>query len=764
MFFLCISTLALVPLHAFSEGRYALPVKVDAPRGLGAVPISVAVSFGEAIADAGVTGVVDVGSIEVLDGQGQPIPHALSESFNWSATGEISWVVIPHAASDFEIRFKVTAARRPFLGQVQTPRIGTGDLLRFNTDAPRPIVVSYLSGFYDINRDGVRDLIGCWNYAYRPGIPWDGIIAYPGRGEGNAFDVGEMTHLRYRKDDAAVANFFSSIYMQAAVADLNKDGFLDIVYSPKRGDTFQIFLHPGQQEKGEWPIYQPSLTLPRPTGTWNPCRVVDLDGDGALDLVVGAPGKARETFWLRNINPDGWPMALAEPHRLTVNEGVCFFDVDGDGHRDAVGLRPSESGGVHEYEIVWQPRLPGTTPDYGEAQRLESIKAPFPTSLAAVNDGPERGLLVIHDVYQKVSFFPADAPRFSAPVTIQSRNAIMSLSDQAWPTFCDWDDDGDLDMLVGGGYGWPRIVINAGTTANPAYEEPQRILADGKPIRILRNEILGEPFHSHNMGYSYPVFEDWDGDSLRDLVVPNETNRILWWRNVGSKTAPAFGAQQQLAVDGYEEFAEARRRSAERALESTYPQEAEQPFFWRTGAAVFDWNNDGLMDIATHDGEERHLTLFSQYRADDGTLRLRKDRKLLLDDGRPIDDRVVARSAHWTESFNPVDWDRDGLMDIMYACAGTRPADGSIYLLRNVGTRENAVFAAPRTMKCFGEPIKVTSHGPHPWAGDLDGDGYPDLVTCVEWSVYPWYRHAALEMDIAPEVVVGTLAPVAEKG
>lgn len=50
-------------------------------------------------------------------------------------------------------------------------------------------------------------------------------------------------------------------------------------------------------------------------------------------------------------------------------------------------------------------------------------------------------------------------------------------------------------------------------------------------------------------------------------------------------------------------------------------------------------------------------------------------------------------------------------------------------------------------MRCFGVPIRITNHGPC----DYDGDGFPDLVACVEWSVYPFYRYAALMMDHRPE-------------
>ena len=90
------------------------------------------------------------------------------------------------------------------------------------------------------------------------------------------------------------------------------------------------------------------------------------------------------------------------------------------------------------------------------------------------------------------------------------------------------------------------------------------------------------------------------------------------------------------------------------------------------------------------------------------------------------------------------------LTDLVYNCAGSS-GNSSIYLLRNAGTAEDPVFEPPRTFCCFGEPIKVTNHGPNAWPSDFDGDGKPDLLACVEWSVYPFYRHAALEMSARPE-------------
>ena len=98
-------------------------------------------------------------------------------------------------------------------------------------------------------------------------------------------------------------------------------------------------------------------------------------------------------------------------------------------------------------------------------------------------------------------------------------------------------------------YGWPRIVINESTRKHPSFAEPNRILADGKPIRFLRNELLGKPFHTHNMGYPLPALVDWDADDLHDILFPNETNRIYWYKNAGTRTKPRFGSRLKLAVD-----------------------------------------------------------------------------------------------------------------------------------------------------------------------------------------------------------------------
>ncbi len=761
----CILLSAALPVRGAE--RYAIPLTVTSELPLSNVPMDPEIDFARIIADAGLPGVLDPNSIEVIDAlTGEAVPHALGEGFRYGDRGRVQWVIEDPEHVRYEIRFTTTARRVMLAPARHTPRIGTGDLLRYNAGEPRPVTAIGLCGLVDVTGDGRGDLVGCWNYAWRPGEPWDGVFCFPRVGGDDALEVADPVRLRYVEEPGSREfRDISHIYMAADLADLDGDGLVDLVYSPRGGEKLHFYRNSGERDAGGMPIFVAAGGVPRGTEQWAPCRAVDLDGDGAIDIVVAS------TF-LRNTNPDGWPPMLADPVAIDAGEGACFLDVDGDGRLDAVCLVAPEEGDARAKRVAWRRNEGGDPPRFGPPQVLGDIDCWWCTSVAPAVDGDRRGIIVGHDLWQQVTFFEQTVigpqPRFRRAARAESLSAVLALSDQAWPCLCDWDGDGDLDLLVGGGYGWPRIVINEGTTQRPVFAEARPILADGEPIRILRNEVL-DCEHWHNMGYPYPVFVDWDGDGLPDLMLPNETNRIFWYRNIGTREEPRFGERRQIICDGYPDGPEQRARSAELAgnrdtPNQPYPCEETRPFFWRTGAGFADLNGDGLMDLVTHDGFTRKLTLFVQYRDDTGELRLRKQGLLRLADGRSIDASLVVPGARWSERFVCVDWDGDGLIDIVYSCAGSDPNAASIFLLRNCGSATEPVFEPPVTLCCFGEPIKITYHGPHPWVGDLTGDGRPDILACVEWSVYPFFSHAAVVMSRRPEFVLGPVVVVGVEG
>ena len=138
------------------------------------------------------------------------------------------------------------------------------------------------------------------------------------------------------------------------------------------------------------------------------------------------------------------------------------------------------------------------------------------------------------------------------------------------------------------------------------------------------------------------------------------------------------------------------------------------------------------------------FTLFLRYRDEKGVLRLREDRTLKTVGGRQFHGSRV----------NVVDWDGDGILDIIYS-EGTPQADAdSLFLSRIARTNADPVFEEIQPLRVFGRKIRITRHGPHPWVGDMDGDGKPDILCYTEWSVYPFYRHAAIEMKNRPKFEV----------
>jgi hypothetical protein len=121
----------------------------------------------------------------------------------------------------------------------------------------------------------------------------------------------------------------------------------------------------------------------------------------------------------------------------------------------------------------------------------------------------------------------------------------------------DWDGDGLKDLLVGHS---TTIVFykNVGTASAPRFKSPVA-------LRIPEGNFPSRPS---------PYVVDWDGDGKKDLLAGTESDKVLFYRNVGTDTRPKLDRAKKLDLQG-------------KGFDDGY----------RCRVEVADWNNDGKMDL-----------------------------------------------------------------------------------------------------------------------------------------------------------------------
>jgi len=250
---------------------------------------------------------------------------------------------------------------------------------------------------------------------------------------------------------------------------------------------------------------------------------------------------------------------------------------------------------------------------------------------------------------------------------------------------------------------------------SPKWNRPVPIQVDGKEFRIMAgpNGSIQGPAEA-KWGYTTLSVADWDSDGLPDLIVNSILGRVIWLRNIGTRNVPRLQSPQNIEVEWLSE----QPRLAWGWLR---PEGKGLLTQWRTTPTVFDFNSDGLMDIAMLD-QEGYLAFFERARRD-GELIVKNPRRAFVDEmGRAIQLNAGPAGKSGRRKLCVTDWDGDGRFDFLLNSANAdflRQLDyhDGTWTMKNVGTLASR---------------NIEGHDVSPAVVDFDGDGVPDFLGGAE--------------------------------
>ncbi|MEZ6121189.1 MAG: FG-GAP-like repeat-containing protein [Pirellulaceae bacterium] len=209
-------------------------------------------------------------------------------------------------------------------------------------------------------------------------------------------------------------------------ADVDADGDVDVIADSEIGIVWFENVVPGDRLETKLILANPDATL---------VRVVDIDADGAEDLLLKIPNN-QNLVWMKNAG--GFFPEILRPTTLSA-EAKWWADLDGDGDQDAV------IGG--RSRLYWQENLGGQFSSQHQVL-LDSINDDRPgIDIGDLDGDGDLDVAIVHGEFGHVSLVRNDgAGNFSAETVHQSTGRVSAKHLH----IADVNGDGQNDILFTG--------------------------------------------------------------------------------------------------------------------------------------------------------------------------------------------------------------------------------------------------------------------------------------------------------------------------
>ncbi len=446
-------------------------------------------------------------------------------------------------------------------GDSQNPQFSAGDSL-FAELITGPSPVPTLA---DIDADGDLDLL--------VGFSESGLLKlYRNTGTADSAVFSEANSSTI--DDIG-------LYAYPYFCDLDMDSDVDIL-AGRDGHGFRFYRNTGDSLNPAWQLNSTLFSGLGDASYWNSPCLVDLSGDGKIDLIYGTAagplqyyknsGSNAAPVWTQNQSLFGGVLDVGGA------SSPDFIDFDHDGDLDM--LSGSNLGSIKYFRNTGSAAIPA----WQEASsRFSGIKHSIYAAVTAGDvDGDSLIDVIAGDLSGALFFHRNTGSGFQQDASVFSS---IDLGDFSAPKLVDMDADADLDLVVGNGAGQLFYFENSGTPDSASWTEipayfgdidvgsncvPALTDIDGDgDIDLLTGDISGElQFFRHTAsGWAEdvslfagisggqncsPAFADLNGDGKPDLVLGNYGGTFSYFENqnaTGIEIAENPGEAQQFSLE-----------------------------------------------------------------------------------------------------------------------------------------------------------------------------------------------------------------------